>query len=109
MRANSGMIPLARNMAPATQGQTPAVAVADATTALLSVTVVSGAATIELQWSNDKSNWAMLAQWPSLESGFYALTPVSGIAGGFLRATVTVILAPLVLGVLNLEILLSDA
>jgi len=100
-----GTIPLARNMAPASTEVTAPVALGGGSSVCVSATIVSGGADLDLQWSDDLTNWAPLVTWAGLESGFHALPEVTDIAGGYIRVGVTNVYATLVVGAINVEVL----
>ncbi len=103
-----GPVPLARNMAPTSVDVTAPVALGSGSSVSVSATIVSGEANLALQWSDDRTNWAPLAAWASLEVGFHALPVVEGIAGGYVRVGVTSVSPPLVVGAVNVEVLPRD-
>lgn len=101
-------VQLARNAAPETETQTPAMAVRDATTLLLTTTILTGTAKFTLQWSNDRSNWQGLTTWSGLAAGFSSLAPVSSIAGGYIRLTIAATATPLLVATVDAEVFIPQ-
>jgi len=83
-------------------------AVRDATTLLLTTTIIAGTATFTLQWSNDRSNWQALSVWSGLTTGFSSMAPVSGIAGGYVRLTIAATATPLVVAMVDAEVFIPQ-
>ena len=85
---------IARDVAPNAGVYTDILEVGAATTVQPSVTILTGAADIFLEWSGDRCNWTTIASWTDINVGFSSLAPVSGIVAGFMRFALGIAVGP---------------